>query len=82
VDSSARGLKPWQEEHGPAGAVQAKITDAKMARQMTMEAAMGHPCGIGFKAAEHSKKNPEFAWMKPSSKDSPSHPWARFQAVR
>jgi hypothetical protein len=82
VDLSARGLKPWQEEHGPAGAVQAKITDATMARQMTMEAAMGHPCGIGFKAAEHLKKNPEFAWMKPLLKDLPSHPWARFQAAR
>lgn len=82
VDLSARGLKPWQEEHGPAGAVQAKITDATMARQMTMEAAMGHPCGVGFKAAEHLKKNPEFAWMKPLLKDLPSHPWARFQAAR
>ncbi|WP_321476690.1 C45 family peptidase [uncultured Paludibaculum sp.] len=82
VDLSARGLKPWQEEHGPAGAVQAKITDATMARQMTMEAAMGHPCGIGFKAAEHLKKNPEFAWMKPLLKDLPSHPWARFEAAR
>ncbi len=82
VDLSARGLKPWQEEHGPAGAVQAKITDATLARQMTMEAAMGHPCGVGFKAAEHLKKNPEFAWMKPLLKDLPSHPWARFQAAR
>ncbi|QOY87089.1 C45 family autoproteolytic acyltransferase/hydolase [Paludibaculum fermentans] len=82
VDLSARGLKPWQEEHGPAGAVQAKITDATLARQMTMEAAMGHPCGVGFKAADHLKKNPEFAWMKPLLKDLPSHPWARFQAAR
>lgn len=82
VDLSERGLRPWQGENGPAGAVQAKITDAKMARAMSMEAAMGHPCGIGFKAAEHLKKHPQYAWMKPLLKDLPSHPWTRFESAR
>ncbi|MCS7043752.1 MAG: phospholipase B family protein [Bryobacteraceae bacterium] len=80
VDLSPRGMKPWQDEFGPAGAVQAKAADARMIRNMELEAAMGHPCGIGFRAEEHLKKYPQFGWMRPLLRDLPSHPWTRFRA--
>jgi hypothetical protein len=80
VDLSPRGLKPWQNEYGPAGAVQAKVTDAAHARRMTLEAAMGHPCGISFRAAAFLEKHPEFAWQKSLLRDLPSHPWTTFAA--
>ena len=35
-----------------------------MAAHMSLTAALGHACGIDFKAAEHLKKHPEFAWQK------------------
>lgn len=80
IDLSPRGLKPWQPKFGPAGAVQAKVTDARMAEQMSLVAAMGHSCGIHFKAAEHLKRHPEFGWLKPYLRDLDSHPWTVFQA--
>jgi hypothetical protein len=80
IDLSPRGLKPWQEVHGPAGVAQSKIADAAMVKAMALEAAMGHACGIGFSAAEHLKKHPEFNWMKPVLKDIPVQPWTRFEA--
>ena len=80
VDLSPRGMKPWQDEFGPAGTVQAKAADAGMVERMELDAAMGHPCGFDFSAAEHLAKHPEYAWQKPLLRDLPSRPWTRFAA--
>jgi hypothetical protein len=80
VDLSPRGMKPWQEEFGPAGTVQAKVTDAAMAGRMEIEAAVGHPCGRAFVAAEHLKRYAQFGWQKDLLRDLPSGPWTRFAA--
>lgn len=82
VDLSRRGLKPWQDENGPAGTVQSKATTAALAKRMTMEAAMGHSCGINFRAAEYLKKYPQYSWLTPLLKDLPSQPWTVFEAGR
>jgi hypothetical protein len=66
--------------YGPAGAVQSKVTDSAGAETMTLQAAFGHACGIGFKAAEHLKQHPEFAWQRDILRDLPSRPWAPFSA--
>lgn len=79
---SPRGMKPWQPEYGPAGAVQAKVTDAAMAARMSLRASMGHSCGIHFKAAPFLKAHPEFAWQKPYLRDMNSHSWTEFRAAR
>ena len=78
VDLSPRGMKPWQDEYGPAGTVQAKVADAAMVARMELEAAMGHPCGLDFRAAEHLARHPQFAWEQPLLRDLPSHPWTLF----
>jgi hypothetical protein len=80
IDLSPRGLKPWQPEFGPAGAVQAKVADARMAEQLSLTAAMGHSCGLHFKAAGHLGKHPQFGWLKPLLRDLDSHPWTVFKA--
>ncbi len=82
IDLSPRGLKPWQDEYGPAGVAQSKIADAAMVKAMTLEAGMGHTCGIGFSATGHLKKHPQFDWMKPLLKDIPTEPWTTFTAAR
>ncbi|NWG14752.1 MAG: peptidase C45 [Acidobacteria bacterium] len=82
VDLSPRGMKPWQQEYGPAGAVQAKVTDSAMAGRMALVAAMGHSCGIDFKAAEHLANHPQFSWQKEFLRDLNSHPWTEFTAQR
>jgi hypothetical protein len=82
IDLSPRGAKPWQPEYGPAGAVQAKITDAALAAQMSFLASMGHSCGIDFKAAGHLRLHPQFKWQKPLLRDLKSHPWTSFATAR
>ena len=80
VELSPRGMKPWKDEFGPAGVVQAKITDAAMAVRMELEAAIGHPCGLDFHAGAHLKNHPAYAWQKTLLRDLPSGPWTHFAA--
>lgn len=80
IDLSPRGIAGWQPPYGTAGAVQAKATDANMAAAMTLEANIGHPCGIHFKATDHLSKYPEFAWEKALLKDLNSQGWTTFSA--
>ncbi len=82
VDLSSRGMRDWQPPFGIAGTVQNKATDAAMAERMSLAVAAGHSCGIDFKAADHLKAHPEFAWQKPYLKDMPSRPWTVFAAAR
>ncbi len=82
IDLSARGSSPWQPPFGPAGAVQNKAADATMLAQMSFTAAMGHADGIDFKAAQHLKEHPEFAWEKGVLRDLDSHPWTTFRIAQ
>jgi hypothetical protein len=82
VDLSHRGSKPWQANYGPAGTVQNKVTDGTMAARMEFSAAMGHSCGIDFKAAEHLQQHPEFDWQKDVLRDLDSHPWTTFRIAQ
>jgi hypothetical protein len=81
LHQTARGLKPWQDAFGPAGAVQAKVTDATLARRMALEAALGHSCGMHFRAKPFLDQHPEFTWQKPLLRDLPAHPWTPFEAA-
>jgi Phospholipase B len=80
IDRSPRGSLPWVGPYGPTGAVQSKVSDGAMAEAMTMRAALGHSCGIGFKAADHLRKHAEFAWQRPVLRDMPSRLWTTFTA--
>ena len=82
IELSPRGSKPWQPEYGPAGAVQNKATDGTMAAHMSFTAAMGHSCGLDFKAAEHLKNHTDFNWEKGVLRDLDSHPWTVFRAAQ
>ncbi len=82
VDLSPRGMKGWQKPYGPAGAVQAKVSDSVMAEQMSLTASMGHSCGIKFKAADYLARHPEYDWQKAHLRDMDSHPWTEFTVVR
>ena len=75
IDLSPRGSQPWQPPYGIAGAVQSKVTGAALAERMTLTAALGHSCGISFKASAHLKAHPEFAWQKEILRDMPARGW-------
>jgi hypothetical protein len=78
IENSPRGMGTWQAPYAPAGAVQNKITDGASAEKMTMWAALGHACGVSYKASEQLGKHPEFAWMKDILKDMPARGWTKF----
>ena len=80
-EASPRGMGTWQPPFGPAGAVQNKVADGKLAEQLSLWAAMGHACGIPFIAAEHLAQHPELAWQKDILIDMKPGPWTLFSAV-
>ncbi len=82
IDLSPRGSEPWQKPFGMAGAVQNKATDATLAAEMSFVAAAGHACGLNFKAAEHVREHPEFAWQKDLQRDMDAHPWTTFSVAK
>jgi hypothetical protein len=82
IDLSTRGSRPWQPAFGPAGTVQNKAADAAMLSQMSFSAAMGHADGIDFKAVQHLKEHPEFAWQKSVLRDLDSRPWTTFRVAQ
>lgn len=79
VDLSPRGVGDWKAPYDPAGAVINKAADAAMVSGMRFTAAAGHACGRNFKAAQHVKEHPEFAWQS-LLRDMPAHAWAEFRA--
>ena len=78
IENSPRGMGTWQAPYAPAGAVQNKITDAAAAEKMTMWTALGHACGVSYKASDQLAKHPEFAWMKDILRDMPARGWVKF----
>lgn len=82
IDLSPRGSKPWQQEYGPAGAVQNKAADHVMIREMRMLAAIGPQAGPAFKANSHIAAHPEFDYQSGVLKDISAQPWTEFRAGR
>ncbi len=82
IDLSARGSKPWQPEYGPAGTVQNKVANGSMVDQMAFTAAMGHSCGLDFKAAQHLKDHPGFEWEQNVLRDLDTHAWTTFHIAQ
>ncbi|MBV9265856.1 MAG: hypothetical protein JO061_06785 [Acidobacteriaceae bacterium] len=81
VDKSSRGLKGWQDPYGPAGAVEAKVADAAMIRNMSFIAGAGHPCGVEFHAAPFLSKHKRYAWQRSELRDLLANPWTQFSAA-
>ncbi len=79
VDASPRGISQWEwGPNYPGGAVQGKATDGEMAKNMTLRARMGHPCGEDFKVAPFLAKYPQYEYMKPVLRDMNAGPWTTF----
>jgi hypothetical protein len=78
IDLSPRGVSSWWGPYGLAGAVQSKVADAASVQRMSLLAALGHSCGLHFKAAPFLGKHSEFAWTKDILGDMDSRPWTAF----
>ena len=80
-ESSPTPEPAWDDPaYDPMGAVTAQAADSSMAKNMTLEARAGHPCGEDFIAATFLKQHPEFAWQKPILIDMKGNPWTEFKA--
>jgi hypothetical protein len=79
IDLSPRGMGDWKQPYDAAGAVQNKVADATMARNMTFLAAAGHACGRDFRAKAHLAKYSRFAWESPLLRDMNARKWTRIQ---
>src|SRR5512138_2965426 len=71
---------PVAVPNAPAGAVDAKVVDARMAKEMSFAARWGSGCGRPFDAAAFLAAQPQFDWMGDILKSRPSQPWAVFRA--
>jgi hypothetical protein len=77
LDSQASG--PW-EPFRPFGAYDGKVTDARMAKNMSFVARWGSSCGMPFDANKFLEQHPQFDWMRGILKDRPTQPWTEFKA--
>jgi hypothetical protein len=72
---------PWPGvPYGCAGTMDGKVADAKMVREMTLEARWGSACGKPFDASKFLETHPQFDWMKETLKSRGSFPWVDFKA--
>jgi hypothetical protein len=58
--------------------VQAKVMDGALAEKMQFYAAIGHPSGPDFIAADYLKAHPENEWMRGLIQDMKAQPWTLF----
>ncbi len=82
IDKSSRGMRPWQEPYGPAGAAEAKVADSAMAEKLSFAAGMGHPCGVEFHAAEFLQAHKQFDWQRGTLQDVKANPWVVISATQ
>jgi hypothetical protein len=82
IDLSPRGSGDWEPPYGMAGAVQNKAADASMTAEMSFVAAAGHACGMDFKASDHLRAHPEFAWQESLQRDMDAYPWTTFSIAK
>jgi Phospholipase B len=81
VDTSARGVPQWDwGPYFPGGAVQGKVTDSAMTKEMRLEARAGHPCGDDFLAKPFLAAHPEYDWQAPYLHDMKAGPWTEFRS--
>ncbi len=82
VEDDPRGLPEFiWTPYFPGGAVQGKVTTAKLAKSLKFWARMGHPCGQDFIASKFFEKHPEYRWQEKFLKDMRSHPWTLFDTA-
>ncbi len=64
----------------PEGTLDAKVVDAKMAKNMSFLARWGSACGMAFSANKFLDEHPQYDWMTGLIKDRPSQPWVEVKS--
>jgi hypothetical protein len=80
-DTVAAGDKGWGvKPFDPMGAVQGKVTDSEMAKNMSLIAHAGHPCGASFYAKPFLAAHSQYDWQAPELRDMIAGPWTEFRS--
>jgi hypothetical protein len=80
-DLDPTSFTSWDfEPFFPFGAVDAKVTSTALARDMSLWARAGHPCGRAFSASEFIARHEQFDWLEGYLTDMPARPWTLFAA--
>ncbi len=66
--------------YAPAGTLDGKVVDSKMAKRMSFSARWGSACGRAFDARKFLTDHSQFEWMKDILQSRPSEPWTEFSA--
>jgi hypothetical protein len=72
----------WQARrpYSPQGAVDGKVMDSDMAKNMTFVARWGNSSGMPFDADKFLEEHPQWNDLAGFLKDRPTEPWTRFKA--
>jgi len=70
----------WDTPFTPAGSVDSKVVDSRMAKQMTIAVRWGSADGMSFDANAFLNANPQYSWQAGLMRSRPSEPWVEFRA--
>jgi hypothetical protein len=69
----------WNVPFYPAGSVDAKVTTAVAAEELSLWARFGRADGAPFDAEEFLRLHPQYAWQEGYLRSRPSQPWTLFE---
>ncbi len=76
-DGRVPGGGPWGA-YCPAGALDGKVVDAKMAQNWQFWAKWGSSCDRNFRAEQFLEEHTQYDWLTGYLKDLPAEPWTVF----
>lgn len=71
----------WVKPFYPAGALDGKVVDAQMAREMSFWAKWGSSCDIPFDARKFLQEHRQYDYLKGYLKSRPAEPWTVFKSA-
>jgi hypothetical protein len=72
----------WGIPYYPCGAVDAKVVDSRLAREMKFWAKWGSSCDIPFNAKKFIEENQQFDYLDGYLKDRPAQPYTLFEVKK
>jgi hypothetical protein len=70
----------WAKPYYPAGALDGKVVDARMAEEMSFWAKWGSSCEIPFDATKFLQEHRQYDYLKGYLKSRPTQPWTVFKS--
>ncbi|MGA2363309.1 MAG: C45 family peptidase [Candidatus Aminicenantales bacterium] len=79
-DPAGSSSDAWAKPFYPAGALDGKVVDARMAQEMAFWAKWGSSCDIPFDAQKFLREHRQYDYLKGYLKSRPAQPWTVFKS--